>query len=65
MKSRKFVPKETSIYMKFMYQENNVRGTELLKAFPNYSKATIYRHAKLPMDKLDDYFDKRKQNKGR
>ena len=50
--------------MRFMYQENHVRGRKLLEAFLNYSKATIYRHAKLSIDE-EDNFDKRKQNEGR
>ena len=64
MKSKKQVPKETSIYMRFLYHDKGVKGNELLKAFPNYSKATIYRHAKLPFDE-NHPFDKRKLNKGR
>ena len=64
MKTRKFVPKETSIYMRFMYQENHVRGRKLLEAFPSYSRATIYRHAKLSIDE-EDNFDKCRQNEGR
>ena len=44
--------------------DKGVKGNELLKAFPNYSKATIYRHAKLPFDE-NHPFDKRKLNKGR
>ena len=55
MKTSKFVPKETSIYMRFMYQKNHVRGRKLLEAFPNCSKATIYRHAKLSIDEEDNF----------
>ena len=50
--------------MRFLYHEKGVRGNELLKAFPNCSKATIYRHAKLPFNETRP-FDKRKLNKGR
>ncbi len=64
MKSKKQVPKETSIYMRFLYHDKGLRGNKLLKAFPKYSKATIYRHAKLPFDE-NHAFDKRKLNKGR
>ncbi len=48
MKSKAYVPKETSIYMRYLFQDKGLRGDELLKRFPKYSKATIYRHAKLP-----------------
>lgn len=50
--------------MRYLYQEKGVRGSQLLQAFPNYSKATIYRHVRLPIDN-DDRHDKRKNNKGR
>ena len=64
MKSKKQVSIETSIYMRFLYQEKGVPGSEFLKAFPNYSKATIYRHAKLPFDTTQP-FDKCRLNKER
>ena len=63
MKSKKQVPKETSIYMRFLYHDKDVKGNDLLKPFLNDSKATIYRHAKLPFDE-NHPFDKRKLNKG-
>ena len=43
MKSKAYVPKETSIYMRYLFQDKGLRGNELLKRFPKYSKATIYR----------------------
>ena len=64
MKSKAYVPKETSIYMRYLFQDKGLRGNELLKRFPKYSKATIYRHAKLPINEVAT-FDKRKHNKGR
>ena len=64
MKSKAYVPKETSIYVRYLFQDKGLRGDELLKRFPKYSKATIYRHAKRPIDKVAT-FDKRKHNKGR
>ena len=64
MKSKAYVPKETSIYMRYLFQDKGLRGNELLKRFPKYSKATIYRHAKLPINDVAT-FDKRKHNKGR
>ena len=50
--------------MKYLFQDKGLRGNELLKRFPKYSKATIYRHAKRPIDKVTT-FDKRKHNKER
>lgn len=64
MNSKGSVSKETSIYMRYLYQDKGVKGSKLLEAFPKYSKATIYRHAKLPLHEINS-FDKRKQNKGR
>ena len=58
------VPKETSIYMRYLFEDKGLRGNELLKRFPKYCKATIYRHAKWPIDKVTTS-DKRKHNKGR
>ena len=63
MKSKKQVPIETSICMRFLYQEKGVRGNKLFKAFPNCSKVGIYRHAKLPFDTTQPS-DKRSLNKG-
>ena len=64
MKPKAYVRKETSNYMRYLFQDKGLRGNELLKRFPKYSKAKIYRHAKRPMDKVTT-FDKRKHNKGR
>ncbi len=64
MKSKESVPKERSIYMRYLFQEKGVRGRKLLEAFPVYSKATIYRHAKLPINETAS-LDRRGQNKGR
>ena len=58
------LPKETSVYMKFMYHEKGMRGKKLVKAFPKYSKATVYRHAKLPFEEKPS-LDKRNSNRGR
>ena len=63
MKSKVYVAKETSIYMRYLFQDKGLRGNELGKRFPKYSKATICRHAKRPIDKVAS-FDKRKHNKG-
>ena len=64
VKSRKTVPVKASLYMRYLFQDKGVKGRQLLEAFPNYSKSTIYRHVKLPIDNCDQR-DKRKYNKGR
>ena len=58
------IPLEHSAQIKAAYQLSKVRGKELLKLFPQYSKAAVYKHAKKPLNG-DPVFDKRKQNKGR
>ena len=50
--------------MRYLFQEKGVRGRKLLEAFPMYSKATIYRHAKLAINETAS-LDRRGQNKGR
>ena len=57
------MPVEISCQVRALYQVAGLRGKELLKKFPGYSKATIYRHAKLPIGTVK--VDKRKYNKGR
>ena len=46
------------------YQLSKVRGKELLKLFPQYSKAAVYKHVKKPLNS-DPVFNNRQQNKGR
>ena len=58
------IPLEHSAQIRAAYQLSKVRGEELLKLFPQYSKAAVYKHAKKPLNG-DPVFDKRKQNKGR
>ena len=58
------IPLEHSAQIRAAYQLSKVRGKELLKLFPRYSKAAVYKHAKKPLNG-DPVFDKRKQNKGR
>ena len=47
MKTNKtqYVPLAVSIHLRYLYQDKGVRGKALLKRYPMYSKATIYRHA--------------------
>jgi transposase len=58
------IPQEHSAQIRAAYQLSKVRGKELLKLFPQYSKAAVYKHAKKPLNG-DPVFDKRKLNKGR
>ena len=51
-----------SLYMRFLYVEKDVPVSELMKRFPGYSGATIFRHVKRPVNRP---FDKRKLNKRR
>ena len=50
------VPVEDSMAMRYAYQVGGIKGEKLLKKFKTYSKATVYRHAKKPLEgetKLD------------
>ena len=58
----KRVTMEESLYMRFLYVEKGVPVSKLMKHFPGYSRATILRHVKRPVNRP---FDKRKLNKGR
>jgi len=53
-----------SAQIRSAYQLSNIQGAALLKMFPQYSKAAIYKHAKKPING-ELVFDKRKLNKGR
>ena len=57
------IPLPVSIRMRYLFQDKGVRGKELIKMFPKYSRRSIYRHASKPIDAVAD--DKRKQNPGR
>ena len=35
---------EISVHLRYLYQDKGLRGKELLKRYPQYSKATIYSH---------------------
>ena len=63
-KNKKFkrVTIEESLYMIFLYVEKGVPVSELIKHFPGYSRATIFRHVKRPINRP---FDKPKFNMGR
>eukprot|EP00794_Sanderia_malayensis_P001028 gene1028-biopygen266 len=46
-----------------LYQKTGVSGRKLLEMYPQYSKATVYRHTRKPLN--GKCHDARKQNKGR
>ena len=55
---------EHSAQIRAVYQLSNIRGSSLLKMFPQYSKSVIYKHVKKSLNG-DAILDKRKENKGR
>ena len=54
---------EVSVYLRYLYQEKDIRGKELLKIYTALSKATIYWHAKKHV--ADKTVDERNLNHGR
>lgn len=58
------IPLDVSIYMRYLHQDKGVRIKELVKEYKQYSKTSIYRHAKKPIAG-DNCPDKRQNNKGR
>lgn len=63
MKKLKKVPVDVSVHMQYLHQDLKLKGKALLKRFPNYSKSSIYRHAKKPIG--TPAIDKRRNNPGR
>jgi len=64
--STKAIPLEHSVEMRVMYQIGGLRGEKLLKRFPQYSKAAIYKHAKKEINATTKSIeDKRHVLKGR
>ena len=64
MANRNQVTVRHSTEIAALYQKAGVSGGKLLEIFPQYSKASIYRHAKKPIGEAPAH-DKRKENKGR
>ena len=62
MAGKNGVTVQHSVEIATLYQTGGVSGAKLLKMFPQYSKATIYRHAKKPFNRANH--DARKKNKG-
>ena len=55
---------EHSSQMRAVHQLANVKGRALLAMFPQYKRATVFKHAKKPING-EPVFDKRTNNKGR
>lgn len=57
------IPLSVSIRLRYLFQDKGIRGKELLKMFPKYSRRSIYRHASKSFE--ETVHDKRKANPGR
>ena len=58
----KRVTMKESLYIRFLHVEEGVPVSELMKRFPGYSRATIFRYMKRP---VNSPFNKRRLKKGR
>ena len=58
------IPLHVSFRLRYLFQDKGVRGKELLKLYPEYSRASLYRHAVKSIDSIQ-VVDKRKFNKGK
>ena len=63
MTTRKKMPIEISIYLRYLHQDKGIKCSLLCKRFTKYPQRTIYYHANLPIGEKAG--DKRKFNKGR
>ena len=63
--STKAISLEHSIEIRVLYQVAGVRGKALLQRFPQYSKATIYKHCRKEINCQNAPQDRRKLCKGR
>ena len=59
------IPIDVSIYIRYLYKDKGVKGKKLLDRFPQFSRASIYRHDAKKAIGGDAIFDKRKHNKRR
>ena len=57
------MPLGVSIHLRYLHQDLGVRGDELLSRYKEYSRASVFRHARKPIN--DNIVDKRKFNNGR
>ena len=61
---RKPIPLEVSCQIRALHQIGGMKGSDLVRRFPQYSRASLYRHAKKPLDGTDR-IDRRHRNRGR
>ena len=47
--TKKKLPLELSIYIRYLYQDKNVPIQTIVNSYRQYSQATIYRHVKKPI----------------
>lgn len=57
------IPDKVSIHLRYLSQDKGLILPELVKRYPNYSRTSIYRHSRLPIE--EDKVDSRHSNKGR
>ena len=57
------IPDDVSVYLQYLHQDLAIKGQALLSRFPEYSKASTYRHANKPIG--SPVIDKRHNNPGR
>ena len=62
-KNYKPIPLTLSVNLRILHQDFCVRGKELVRRYPHYSAANIYKHMIKPVDR--DPTDNRKNNPGR
>ena len=62
MKKINKLDERESLYMRLLFQEQKLSAAEIKKRFPQYSRATIYRHINRP---LTERTDRRSSNRGR
>ena len=60
----KKIPPHVSFRLRYLYQDKGLRGKELLRLYPEFSRTSIYRHVSKSLSS-EVFEDGRKQNKGR
>ena len=58
-----YITPEVSKELRYLHQSKGIKGKDLVKEYPQYTKSSIYAHMKKNID--DKYGDGRKQNPGR
>ena len=59
------IPLHVSFRLRYLFQDKGVRGKELLKLYPEYSRASLYRQVCVKSIESTQVVDKSKFNKGR